>query len=308
LKRFGELDTSLLAEIQNKFEEITVVDKKGYILGSNYKKLWDIFPFPEVISSFEEVLKEGKSSCKVKEEEKTYLLKFKKVRDFILILKSDVSLNEEYENIKKSVVSTLSHEIKTPLSSALGNVEYLLLYGNCEEREILEEVLEKLRELNSIVGGIENLFKYSHLNFSWINLRPITEEVINELRKEAENKGVKLIYKLVDVSLPADKVLYSQMVRNLLSNAINFTDRGRVEVELTENYLRILDTGRGISKELLPKIFDRFVKGEESSGQGVGLSIVREIVKFHNWKIDVESKEGEGTTFTVHFKGGGRDV
>ena len=306
MRRFGELGIDWLRELQSKFPEIAVVDLKGFLVGENFKKLWDVYPFQEVVKAFEEAVREGESSASFTEGERTYTLKLSRVGDFIVALKKDITLEVELDEIKKSVVSTLSHEIKTPLTAIKGNAEFLLLYGECSEPEAVREIYEKAGKIESILSGIRNLFSHRVSPFEWVNLRPLTEEVLVAFKKRAEGKGVELLSSLEDVSLPADKVLYQQLLRNLLDNALKFTDSGRVRVELTPEFLRVSDTGRGIPKDFLPKIFERFVKGEGSSGSGIGLSVVKEIARFHGWRVEVESEEGKGSVFTVYFQGGSR--
>ncbi len=302
MRRFGELDTGWLRELQSKFPEIKVVDEKGFVLGEDFKKLWDVYPFQEVVKAFEEAVKEGESSATFTEGDRTYLLKLSKVGSLIVALKKDITLEVEIEELKKNVVSTLSHEIKTPLTAIKGNAEFLLLYGECSDPDAVKEIYEKAEKVESILSGIGKLFSSKVSNFEWVNLRPLTEEVVASFKKKAGKKGVELRYFLEDVSLPADKVLFQQLLRNLIDNALNFTDRGRVEVELTSDYLRVSDTGKGIPEELLPKIFERFVKSKGSSGSGIGLSVVKEIARFHGWEVQVESEEGVGTVFTIIFQ------
>ena len=306
MRRFGELGIDWLRELQSKFPEIKIVDLKGFVVGEHFLKIWDVYPFQEVIKAFEEAVREGESSATFTEGERTYLLKLSRVGDFVVVMRKDITLEVEIEELKRSVVSTLSHEIKTPLTAIKGNAEFLLLYGGCSDSDVVEEIYEKASRIESILLGIGNLFSTRVSTFEWVNLRPLTEEVLSFFEKRAEEKGVELLSSLEDVSLPADKVLYQQLLRNLLDNALKFTDSGRVRVELTPEFLRVSDTGRGIPKDFLPKIFERFVKGEGSSGSGIGLSVVKEIARFHGWQVEAKSEEGKGSVFTVYFQGGSR--
>ena len=300
------MGTGWLRELQSKFPEIAVVDLKGFLVGEGFKKLWDVYPFQEVVKAFEEAVREGESSASFTEGERTYLLKLSKVGDFVVVLKRDITLEVELDEIKRSVVSTLSHEIKTPLTAIKGNAEFLLLYGECSDPDAVKEIYEKAVKIESILSGLGKLFSTKISSFEWVNLRPLTEEVLSSFVERAREKGVELLSSLEDVSLPADKVLYQQLLRNLLDNALKFTDSGRVRVELTPEFLRVSDTGRGIPESFLPKIFERFVKGEGSSGSGIGLSVVKEIARFHGWQVEAESEEGKGSVFTVYFQGDSR--
>lgn len=301
MKQSGELDIKFLSDLQKSFEEILILDHRGFMLDSDFKKIWDVYPFPQVIKAFEEAKKHESSSCKVSESGKTFVLKFARVGENIVVLKRDVTLEEKIEEIKKNTIAVIYHEIKTPLTVALGNLEFLITYGNLKDKEILSEIFSKLKETLTILDGIEVLFK-GNMNFDWINLRPITENVLNEMKEDIFKKNLSLRKFLSDVNLPANRILYEQMLKNILKNAVNFTDKGEIKVELNRNFLKVSDSGMGIDEELLPKIFDRFVKGKESKGSGVGLSIVKSIVKFHGWEIEVKSKKGKGTEVIVYFK------
>ena len=300
------MGTGWLRELQSKFPEVSVVDLKGFLVGEGFKKLWDVYPFQEVVKAFEEAVREGESSASFTEGERTYLLKLSKVGDFVVVLKRDITLEVELDEIKRSVVSTLSHEIKTPLTAIKGNAEFLLLYGECSDPDAVKEIYEKAVKIESILSGLGKLFSTKVSSFEWVNLRPLTKEVLSSFVERAREKGVELLSSLEDVSLPADKVLYQQLLRNLLDNALKFTDSGKVRVELTPEFLRVSDTGRGIPEDFLPKIFERFVKGEGSSGSGIGLSVVKEIARFHGWQVEAESEEGKGSVFTVYFQGDSR--
>ena len=302
LRRFGEWDTSLFKELSEKLNwEVLFASPNGEVVGKGIK-LWELYPFPEVVAAFEEAKELGESSFQVEEGERLYTFKAVKLSNgYLALLKRDDTLKRRFNEIKKEVASVISHEIKTPLTVIKGNLEYLLLYGNGEERELLTETLKKAEKLESIVKGVGRLFRNSS-NFSPINLRPLTEEVLKGFKKRAEEKGIELKAELSDTTTLADPVLYQQLLRNLLDNAVKFTERGRVEVELGQDYLKVKDTGVGIEERELPKIFEKFYKSPESDGQGVGLAVVKEIARHHNWQLKVESEKGRGTTFTVEFE------
>jgi len=90
------------------------------------------------------------------------------------------------------------------------------------------------------------------------------------------------------------------MVANLLDNAVRFTERGEVKLTLSERFLKVKDSGRGIDEEIKGRLFEKFVKGRESCGEGIGLSVVKEIAQLHGWRITFESSE-KGSVFTVLF-------
>jgi len=142
------------------------------------------------------------------------------------------------------------------------------------------------------------------------DINEIVEEVHETMDLSAKEKGIDFSIVLEDnlpkASFDRDKII--QVLTNLVSNAIKFTPKhGQVSVTARcrseELVIRVSDTGMGIPKEALPKIFGRFYRvhrpGEEIQGTGLGLAIVKKIVMMHNGRIDVESEVNQGTTFTV---------
>ncbi|WP_457680227.1 sensor histidine kinase [Thermovibrio sp.] len=287
----------MIEEIGRAFEELIVVNDKGEVVGRN-KKFWELFPSSEALKAFKEVFTIGESSFEFEERERSYLVKGKLVKELALFLKEDITLKKEVDSLKREVISTLSHEIRTPLTVIRGNAELSLELG--ADRESLETIVKKSKEIEELLKGLRKLFDKPG-KFPLINLKPITLEVVNAYRERAREKGVLLKASLSEVNLPAEPILYKQLLRNLIDNAVKFTERGKIEVVLKREFLRVSDTGRGIKKEERERIFEKFFKGKGSSGQGIGLSVVKEIAKFHGWKVEVESEEGKGSSFTVYL-------
>jgi signal transduction histidine kinase len=148
------------------------------------------------------------------------------------------------------------------------------------------------------------------LNSQENNINEVVEEVHETMAFSAKDKGIDFPLELDDnlpkASFDRNKII--QVLTNLVSNAIKFTPKhGRVSVTARcrseELVIRISDTGMGIPKEALPKMFERFYRvnrpGEQIQGTGLGLAIVKKIVMMHNGRIEVESEVGRGTTITV---------
>jgi two-component system phosphate regulon sensor histidine kinase PhoR len=290
----------LYRKLSELFEELLFVEPDGTVVGSG-KKLWELYPFPEAIAALEEARERGRSSFQAEERGRSFTFQLARLPDgTVAVLKRDDTLAKEFDSVKREVVSTLSHEIKTPLTVIRGNVEFLLHYGNCNDKEVLKETLEKVEKLERIVSGIGRLFKKSS-QMAALNLRPLTEEVVESFTPKAAEKGITLKTELEDTNTVADAVLFQQLLRNLLDNAVKFTKEGEVRVKLTEEFLEVSDTGRGIPREKLSRVFERYYREGENSGQGIGLSVVREIAKHHGWKVEVESEVGRGSRFRVVF-------
>ena len=145
-----------------------------------------------------------------------------------------------------------------------------------------------------------------------VDVGAVAGRVLAALRALAEKKNIRLESDIADVfpALQGDEDRLQSTLTNLVNNAIKFTPRdGRVRVSVRrrgkELVIKVSDTGMGIPKEALPRIFDRFYRvhhpGRHIQGTGLGLAIVKKIVTMHGGRIEVESKVGQGTTFTIHL-------
>ncbi len=225
---------------------------------------------------------------------------------------------EAANRTKDEFLSIVSHELRTPLAAILLWTE-LLRDGNLDEAttaqalEIIErnaksqsQLIEDLLDISRIITG--NL----RLSVEMVELVPVIQAAVDTLRLAAEAKGIQLQTVLEPLIGPVlgDAQRLQQIVSNLLSNAIKFTPNGgRVEIRLTrtdsEARIIVSDTGRGISSEFLPYVFDRFRQANSTTtrslgGIGLGLAIVRHLVELHGGTVYAESPgEGRGATFTV---------
>jgi PAS domain S-box-containing protein len=226
---------------------------------------------------------------------------------------------DEANRLKDDFLATVSHELRTPLNAILGWANLLREGGlDPETKETALESIERnakaqdhlindLLDISRIIAG------KLRLEIRPLNLIPIIEAAISTIRPAAQAKGIELRVMLDSsigpVVVDADRL--QQVVWNILSNAIRFTEKGRIEVflERADPYvqIRVKDTGIGIAPEFLPYIFDRFRQAEGSStrshgGLGLGLAIVKNLVELHGGNVTAESPgEGKGATVTVRF-------
>jgi PAS domain S-box-containing protein len=227
---------------------------------------------------------------------------------------------EEANRLKDEFLATVSHELRTPLNSIIGWITMLrdgnLAGGNRERAlEAIErgaksqsQLIEDLLDVSRIISGKLGL------NVQPVNIVSVINAAIETVRPAAEAKAIELhaIINQNIAMISGDPDRLQQIIWNLLSNAIKFTPKGgAVEIVLPENdsHVEIIvrDNGKGISRDFLPFVFDRFRQADGSitrhfTGLGLGLAIVRHLVELHGGSVEVESEgEGKGATFTVRL-------
>jgi signal transduction histidine kinase/DNA-binding response OmpR family regulator len=231
------------------------------------------------------------------------------------VILHDITHLKNLARIKSEFVTTVSHDLRSPLTAILGYVELIERAGslNDQQHDFIERVRISVDRITSLVTDLLDLGRIeAGLDIARENspIVVLARYAIDSLRGVAENKGVTLEVELPDEPLIVigDPVRLRQMIGNLLDNALKYTPSGgtvRVEVEAEgdQMVLRVRDTGPGIPPADQPYLFDKFFRASnievDMPGTGLGLSIVKSIVDNHDGRIWVESKLGKGTTFTV---------
>jgi two-component system OmpR family sensor kinase len=203
-------------------------------------------------------------------------------------------------------IKDTTHELNTPLSAILANIEMM------DTDVMIEKNRKKLTRINIAAKTVSTLYKdLTYLTLEQekknededIALKPMIENRVEYFDILAKSKNINFSLLLEHSTIYMDKRKFSRVIDNILSNAIKYNRRGgKIEIILKENLLQVEDTGIGISEEKIPFIFDRYIRFNKSEGGfGVGLSIVKKIVDEYNIKIDVKSKEGEGTRVTLRW-------
>jgi len=217
---------------------------------------------------------------------------------------------------RKRFVSDASHELKTPLASVKALVESLIDTRNEDVhfyKEILRDVDSEIDRMTRLVNDLLELARMDKIKSVRVKKCEISEiilDVIESLTPLAKAKEINLAFQgKSNVFAEVDTDRFYRMLYNIVENGIKYTyNGGNVIVGLEEDenniYLTIADNGIGISEETLPKIFDRFTRGDtarskKSGGFGLGLAIAKEIIDIHEGKVTVESKVGEGTVFKI---------
>lgn len=218
-------------------------------------------------------------------------------------------------NIRKEFSANVSHELKTPLTTILGYAE--ILESNMAKSEDISEFSSKIRrEATRLLLLIEDIIKLSELDEGdfeiskqYLDLCEIADNVISRLEPVAKKKNISVNLHGKLICLSANPQMMDEMLYNLIQNAISYTDGGgRVDVKIFNNKanveINVIDSGIGIPKEYLDRIFERFFRVDKShskqtGGTGLGLSIVKHIVERHSGKLSVESEPGKGSKFII---------
>jgi len=218
---------------------------------------------------------------------------------------------------KETLLSTTSHELRTPLSSILGFAAVLKEETDKpHHREFLELIEESGQRLLETINAILDLARLRAgavmLHRMPVEVREKVQEVYHFMSPLAQKKGLSFTLRLPEEPVYAllDPKALERVLVNLVGNAIKFTEAGEVEISVeptpTQVAIRVRDTGVGISEEFMPHLFEEF--RQESSGldrayegSGLGLAIVAQLVRLMEGTVTVQSKKGEGSTFTVTF-------
>ncbi|MDI6873650.1 ATP-binding protein [Candidatus Solincola sp.] len=231
----------------------------------------------------------------------------------------DVTMLRRVDRIRQDFVANVSHELRTPVATVRALVESLL-GGALESRETGERFLRDLdRETARLAQLVEDLLALSRLEagetvlqVEEFPLQDLVGERLESKAKLAAKYGVEMAADLSgDVRVTADRRLLATLLDNLLDNAVKYNrPGGRVSVDYRIEgdvvVLEVRDTGVGMPREELPRIFERFyrvdrARSRETGGTGLGLSIVKHIAELHGGSVSVESEPGEGSVFYVHL-------
>ncbi|MDT0631478.1 PAS domain-containing sensor histidine kinase [Rubrivirga sp. S365] len=223
---------------------------------------------------------------------------------------------EETARVKSAFLANMSHEIRTPLTAVIGFADLLMDEVDRDARGLVEAIETGGRRLLATLNSVLDL---ARLDAHTEALRPVPLDVVGHvegsatlLRPAAEARGLRLDVVAPDGPVPAtlDAGALDRILTNLVGNAVKFTERGGVTVEVgvcpddAAVVLRVADTGIGISKDFLPSLFDEFRQQSEGDarsheGSGLGLAITQRLVDLMGGTIATESAPGVGTTFTV---------
>ena len=222
----------------------------------------------------------------------------------------------EIDRAKTAFFSNISHEFRTPLTLLLGPIEEAMQNpaldaGHKAELDIAYRNALRMQKL------VNTLLEFSRIEaervdgkFTRVDIFRLTQDLASTFRSAVEKAGMALNISCGDseADVYVDVEMWEKIVLNLLSNAFKYTNRGHIDVQIQvadgQVLLSVTDTGIGIAADQLDKIFERFhrvenIQGRSQEGTGIGLSMVKELVKIHKGNISVSSQPGVGSTFTV---------
>lgn len=220
------------------------------------------------------------------------------------------------ERASREFLSNVSHELRTPLSSIKIMLETVIASPDDEAQELfLPQALAQVDRLVSLVGHFLEQARTESgqlkLDLADVDLEAVARPIVAAFEPQAVQKGVRLVLHARPVRVEADGERLSQVIVNLVDNALRHTHAGgsiavEVDAGANEAILRVRDTGEGIAYRDLPHIFERFYvvdrsRTRESGGAGLGLAIVKGIVDAHGGSISAESTLGAGTTVTIRL-------
>lgn len=330
--------------IENMGSGLILIDHRGYVslINKSYKEIFNIRTSEYLSKLYYDVIEHKEVNHLIEEifmterkVKKQILLPLKIERRYfevfgspiigtnnewkgVLLVFHDITELKKLEQMRKVFVANVSHELKTPITSIKGFSE-TLLDGAMKDEATLEAflsiILKESDRLQMLIQDLLDLSKIEQQGFQLdldkLDIIELLNEVLTMLDGKAEKKSIslKMIPSLTTIYIKGDYYRLKQVFINLISNAITYTPSGGyVEVSVKEEaskiYVNIKDTGIGIDKEEIPRIFERFYRvdnsrSRNSGGTGLGLAIVKHIVEAHRGNISVQSKVNQGSTFTI---------
>lgn len=256
---------------------------------------------------------------------------YEKTQKFNLILRAEINratkelrdVNQRLINADKAkdeFISVASHEIRTPIAALEG---YLSMLNNQklkaqEVSEVSKRSYESVERLSALVKDLLDVSRLEQkrikINKQPTRLERLIEQTIEGFQLQAQDRGIYLKFQKAERLLPevnVDPERISEVLNNLIGNAMKFTEEGGITISLNQKdnkaLLSVADTGIGIPKESFPHLFKKFYQAEAASsalsnqrgGTGLGLYIVKNIIELHEGNVEIESAKGKGTTFKI---------
>ncbi len=235
------------------------------------------------------------------------------INDILFYYQKQISRLKDMEQSNKELLTSLSHDVRTPLTSLMGYLDALekgIVFDD-EKEKYISIARKKAYDLKSFVEALFEWFKIDsnelHLNLEAIDINELTREILIDFLPSLEQRKIRLEGKLSDEEfiVKLDKGAYGRILSNLIENALLYGgDCLEISIERQDTFAKIIvrDNGSGIAQDKLPYVFDRLYKGDSarsSGGSGLGLSIVKGLVEAHKGKVFAESSLNEYTSFII---------
>ncbi len=334
-QELAERENEFYAVIENMNEGLVLLGREEVILSMNPaavsffqseeqmtgKNFLSLERDQDVNRCLKKAQKDGHSELTVSRMGREYQMNMSRIEtegrvSGTVVLIFDVTEKIFAERNRREFTANVSHELKTPLHSILGSTE-LMESGLVKPEDISGFVGRIRREAERLVALIEDIIRLSQLDeaaemqFEEIDLYETAKAEMESLLPAARQKNVAISMHGQTVRMKGVRQLVHEIIYNLCDNAIKYnTENGTVTVNVGENeesiFLAVADTGIGIGQEHQARVFERFYRVDKSrskkiGGTGLGLSIVKHAVQYMGGEIDLDSRQGEGTTITVAF-------
>ncbi len=265
------------------------------------------YPISKVIRSTQ-VIAKGDYGIRIAEESST-----KEIGQMTLAINNLAESLEKQEALRKRMSADVAHEFRTPVATLQSHLEAMIDGIWKPDTQRLKSCHEEVLRIGRMVGDLEKLARYEGenlvLNKELFDIAELIKIIVQNFESDFKAKGVELKFESIKQKILADRDKVSQIIVNLLSNALKYTPEGGtvgIELSVSDREVKIIvrDNGSGISAEDLPYIFERFYRADKSrnrstGGSGIGLTIAKSLVEAHNGKIEVKSELGKGTEFIV---------
>lgn len=234
----------------------------------------------------------------------------------VFVFIHNITEEETSLELRRQFSANVSHELKTPLTSIMGASE-LLASGIVKSDDVSSFAKNIHNEASRLLRLVQDIIKISRLDeqskfdFEIVDIAFVTDDVLKHLKNKAEAKGINIMLNKVPANITAVPTILYEMIYNLCDNAIDYNKQdGEIVIDISKTgndvIWKIQDTGMGISKEHLPRIFERFYRvdkshSKETGGTGLGLSIVKNGANLHKAILDVNSTVEKGTEITLTF-------
>lgn len=218
------------------------------------------------------------------------------------------SLNRlaDFIDRERAFTADVSHELRTPIAVIRGAAEVLLADDSRPEKDRLR--LERIERGAADMADLSTALlamarERDDERRAPIDLAALIEESMEKHQHLLGNRAVEVSLEIsARPHIPTDANLFAIVINNLLRNSFTYTERGSIRIRLDEESLVVADTGLGIPRAALDKVFQRLYKGAHSEGAGIGLSLVKKICDRYGWSIVLESEEGIGTRAVLRFR------